>query len=83
MLKLIQINQSSGCKFHSFKRHSHVPQVFWDGDEDLVEGVSRGRAVGVEGPDAVCCDNLVVCGVARCVFDHIELKTENTKEKDF
>lgn len=26
---------------------SHVPQVFWDRDGDLVEGVSRGRAVGV------------------------------------
>lgn len=35
------------------KRHSHVPQVFWDGDGDLVKGVPRGRAVGVNGPDAL------------------------------
>lgn len=40
-----------------------------------MEGVPRGRAVGVEGPDALRCDNLVVCGVARGIFDHIELKT--------
>lgn len=57
------------------KRHSHVPQVFWDRDRDLVEGVSRRWAVGVEGPDAFCRDDLVVCGVACRVFNHIELKT--------
>lgn len=55
-------------------QHSHVPKVFWDGDGDLVKGVSRRRAVGVQRPDALRCDNLVVCGVACCVFNHIELK---------
>lgn len=39
-----------------------------------MEGVSRGGAVGVEGPDALRCDDLVVCGVTCRVFDHIELK---------
>lgn len=55
--------------------NSHVPQVFWDRYRDLVEGVPRGRAVGVEGSDAVGCDYLVVCGVACRIFDHVELKT--------
>lgn len=62
-------------------RHSHVPQVFRDRDGDFVEGVPRGRAVGVEGPDALCCDDLIVCGVACGVFDHVELKT--ARDRDF
>lgn len=48
----IQIDPSTGFKFDDVK-NSHVPQVFWDGDGDLVEGVSRGRAVGIEGSDAL------------------------------
>lgn len=55
--------------------HSHVPQVFRDRDGYFMKGVPRGRAVGVEGPDALRCDNLVVCGVASRVFNHIELQT--------
>ena len=58
---------------------SHVPQVFGDGDGDLVEGGSGGGAVGVERPDALRCDDLVVGGVARGVLDHVELRTTNTQ----
>lgn len=56
--------------------NSHVPQVLWDWDWDLVEGVPRRRTVGIEGSDAVSCDYLVVRGVARCIFDHVELEGE-------
>jgi hypothetical protein len=56
---------------------SHVPEVFWDSDGDLVEGVSGGGAVGVDGPDAFVRDDLVVCGVAGCVLDDVELKGSN------
>lgn len=52
----------------------HVPQVFRDWDGDLVEGVSRGRAVGIEGSDAIRRDDLIVRGVARRIFNHIELE---------
>jgi len=55
--------------------NSHFPQVFWDGDGDLVERVSRGRAVGVDRSDALRCDNLIVCGVTCRIFDYIKLKT--------
>lgn len=54
--------------------NSHVPQVLWDWDWDLVEGVPRRRTVGIEGSDAVSCDYLVVRGVARRIFDHVELE---------
>lgn len=54
--------------------YSHVPQVLWDWHRDFVEGVPRRRAVGIEGSDAVCCDYLVVRGVACRIFDHVKLK---------
>lgn len=60
--------------------HSHFPQVLWDRDGDLVEGVSGRRTVGVEGPDAIRCDDLVVCGVARRIFNYIELNAEQDGE---
>lgn len=58
--------------------NSHVPQVLWDWHRDLVEGVPRSRAVGIEGSDAVRCDYLVVRGVARRIFDHIELEGDSS-----
>lgn len=54
--------------------NSHVPQVLWDRHRDLVEGVPRSRAVGIERSDAVRRDYLVVRGVTCRVFDHIELE---------
>lgn len=39
-----------------------------------MEGVSGGGAVGVDGPDAFVRDDLVVCGIAGCVLDDVELK---------
>lgn len=44
-----------------------------------MEGVSRGRAVGVERPDALGCDDLVVRGVARRVFDDVELEAKGER----
>ena len=46
-----------------------------------MEGVSGRRAVGVDGPDAFVRDDLVVCGVARCVLDNVELKGSNRETK--
>lgn len=45
-----------------------------------MKGISRRRAVGVEGPDALRCDNLVICGVACGVFYHVELKTAHKRD---
>lgn len=65
----IPFTQSSGTK-----TDSHVSQVFWDGDGDLVESVSSGRTVRVERPDPLRRDNLVVCGVTCCIFNYVKLK---------
>lgn len=70
---LIQVHPSAGCKCDNTE-DLHVPQVFRDWDGDLVEGVSRGRAVGIEGSDAIRRDDLIVRGVARRIFNHIELE---------
>lgn len=60
---------------------SHVPQVFWDGDGDFVKSVSRGRGVGVQRSDPLRCDDLVVCGVARRIFDYVELEAAEREAK--